>query len=79
MFMISVMEWLDSYLRNLLVDKLMEFGIPFCLITTYIHRLTLYRHTSVVVFGKEVFYGQGINTSLPGRSHASNHFLKIKL
>ncbi|KAJ7147552.1 PPPDE putative peptidase domain-containing protein [Mycena crocata] len=26
-------------------------------------------HTSVVVFGKEVFYGQGINTTLPGRSH----------
>ncbi|KAG6839694.1 hypothetical protein C0991_012511 [Blastosporella zonata] len=29
-------------------------------------------HTSVVVFGKEVFYGQGINTTLPGRSHASD-------
>ncbi|KAG9092003.1 hypothetical protein FS749_016078 [Ceratobasidium sp. UAMH 11750] len=26
-------------------------------------------HTSVVVFGKEIFYGQGINTTLPGRSH----------
>ncbi|KAJ6557338.1 PPPDE putative peptidase domain-containing protein [Mycena vulgaris] len=26
-------------------------------------------HTSIVVFGKEVFYGQGINTTLPGRSH----------
>ncbi|GLB45458.1 putative DUF862-domain-containing protein [Lyophyllum shimeji] len=26
-------------------------------------------HTSVVVFGREVFYGQGINTTLPGRSH----------
>ncbi|KIJ54831.1 hypothetical protein M422DRAFT_221228 [Sphaerobolus stellatus SS14] len=26
-------------------------------------------HTSVVVFGKEVFYGQGITTTLPGRSH----------
>ncbi|KAF9479923.1 thioredoxin family protein [Pholiota conissans] len=26
-------------------------------------------HTSVVVFGKEVFYGQGINTTAPGRSH----------
>ncbi|KAF8158518.1 thioredoxin family protein [Crassisporium funariophilum] len=26
-------------------------------------------HTSVVVFGKEVFYGQGINTTPPGRSH----------
>lgn len=26
-------------------------------------------HTSVVVFGKEVFYGQGISTTLPGRSH----------
>lgn len=26
-------------------------------------------HTSIVVFGKETFYGQGINTTLPGRSH----------
>ncbi|KAJ7935498.1 PPPDE putative peptidase domain-containing protein [Mycena leptocephala] len=26
-------------------------------------------HTSIVVFGKEVFYGQGINMTLPGRSH----------
>ncbi|KAJ7459714.1 PUL domain-containing protein [Mycena latifolia] len=26
-------------------------------------------HTSIVVFGKEVFYGQGINTTAPGRSH----------
>ncbi|KAH0586619.1 hypothetical protein H2248_007839 [Termitomyces sp. 'cryptogamus'] len=26
-------------------------------------------HTSVVIFGKEVFYGQGISTTLPGRSH----------
>jgi hypothetical protein len=26
-------------------------------------------HTSIVVFGKEVYYGQGISTSLPGRSH----------
>ncbi|KAF8192182.1 PPPDE putative peptidase domain-containing protein [Pholiota molesta] len=26
-------------------------------------------HTSVVVFGKEIFYGQGINTTAPGRSH----------
>ncbi|KAI0320158.1 PPPDE putative peptidase domain-containing protein [Amylostereum chailletii] len=26
-------------------------------------------HTSVVVFGKEVFYGQGINITAPGRSH----------
>jgi len=26
-------------------------------------------HTSIVVFGKEVFYGQGIATTLPGRSH----------
>lgn len=27
------------------------------------------RHTSVVVFGKEVFYGQGINITAPGQSH----------
>jgi hypothetical protein len=26
-------------------------------------------HTSVVVFGKEIFYGQGIHTTLPGKSH----------
>ncbi|KAF9492035.1 thioredoxin family protein [Pleurotus eryngii] len=26
-------------------------------------------HTSVVVFGREVFYGQGIMTAAPGRSH----------
>ncbi|TFK39368.1 DUF862-domain-containing protein [Crucibulum laeve] len=26
-------------------------------------------HTSVVVYGKEIFYGQGINITLPGRSH----------
>ncbi|KAK7048237.1 PPPDE putative peptidase domain-containing protein [Favolaschia claudopus] len=26
-------------------------------------------HTSIVVYGKEVFYGQGISTTLPGRSH----------
>ncbi|KAF7365360.1 hypothetical protein MVEN_00408000 [Mycena venus] len=26
-------------------------------------------HTSIVVYGKEVFYGQGISTTLPGKSH----------
>ncbi|KIY63395.1 DUF862-domain-containing protein [Cylindrobasidium torrendii FP15055 ss-10] len=26
-------------------------------------------HTSIVVFGKEVFYGQGIDITAPGRSH----------
>ncbi|EJC97999.1 DUF862-domain-containing protein [Fomitiporia mediterranea MF3/22] len=26
-------------------------------------------HTSVVVFGKEIFYGQGICTTMPGQSH----------
>ncbi|KAH7337184.1 PPPDE putative peptidase domain-containing protein [Rhizoctonia solani] len=26
-------------------------------------------HTSVVVFGKEIFYGQGISITAPGRSH----------
>ncbi|KAF8517353.1 thioredoxin family protein [Hysterangium stoloniferum] len=26
-------------------------------------------HTSVVVFGKEIFYGQGISITLPGKSH----------
>ena len=35
-----------------------------------IWRFTLvYRHTSVVVFGKEIFYGQGISITLPGRTH----------
>jgi len=28
-------------------------------------------HTSVVVFGKEIFYGRGIDVTLPGRSHVS--------
>jgi hypothetical protein len=27
------------------------------------------RHSSIVVYGKEVFYGQGIDTTAPGRSH----------
>lgn len=27
------------------------------------------RHTSIVVYGKEVFYGQGIAVTAPGRSH----------
>jgi hypothetical protein len=27
------------------------------------------RHTSIVIFGKEYSYGQGINVNLPGRSH----------
>ena len=27
------------------------------------------RHTSIVVFGKEVFYGQGIAITKPGQSH----------
>ncbi|KAF8221391.1 DUF862-domain-containing protein [Tricholoma matsutake] len=26
-------------------------------------------HTSVVVYGREIFYGQGIDVTLPGRSH----------
>ena len=33
------------------------------------------RHTSVVVYGKEIFYGQGINITQPGRSHASQYLL----
>lgn len=31
----------------------------------------LYRHTSIVVFGKEIFYGQGISITGPGQSHVS--------
>ena len=64
----------------------MEFGIALFLLLPTIHLYNtndrlffvtfLYRHTSVVVFGKEVFYGQGLDTSLPGRSHVSNHFLE---
>ena len=56
-------------------------GIWYSLLFYNLHPLlncTLYRHTSVVVFGKEVFYGGGINTTLPGRSHVSNHFPKIR-
>jgi PPPDE putative peptidase domain len=26
-------------------------------------------HTSVVVFGQEIFYGQGISITAPGKSH----------
>lgn len=29
----------------------------------------LARHTSVVAFGKETFYGHGINQARPGKSH----------
>ncbi|KAH9924254.1 DUF862-domain-containing protein [Epithele typhae] len=29
-------------------------------------------HTSVVIFGKEVFYGQGISITAPGQSHHGN-------
>ncbi|KDQ06791.1 hypothetical protein BOTBODRAFT_39329 [Botryobasidium botryosum FD-172 SS1] len=29
-------------------------------------------HTSVVVFGQEIFYGQGISITAPGRSHHGN-------
>ncbi|KAJ3777931.1 PPPDE putative peptidase domain-containing protein [Lentinula raphanica] len=29
-------------------------------------------HTSIVVFGKEIFYGQGIDITAPGRSHHGN-------
>ncbi|KAJ4481957.1 PPPDE putative peptidase domain-containing protein [Lentinula aciculospora] len=29
-------------------------------------------HTSIVVFGKEIFYGQGINVTAPGQSHHGN-------
>ncbi|KAJ3733325.1 PPPDE putative peptidase domain-containing protein [Lentinula guzmanii] len=29
-------------------------------------------HTSIVVFGKEVFYGQGIDITAPGQSHHGN-------
>lgn len=31
------------------------------------------RHTSVVVFGKEVYYGQGIVIKEPGQSHVRLH------
>ena len=46
---------------------------------TLIVNCTLDRHTSVVVFGKEVFYGHGINTSPPGGSHVSNHSSELKI
>lgn len=42
-----------------------------CSIVNIIQLITSPRHTSVVAFGKEVFYGQGINMTAPGRSHAS--------
>jgi PPPDE putative peptidase domain len=33
-------------------------------------------HTSVVIFGKEVFYGQGISITAPGKSHVCPIFVK---
>jgi hypothetical protein len=38
-------------------------------ISMFLFLIEALRHTSVVVFGKEVFYGQGICLSSPGRSH----------
>jgi len=26
-------------------------------------------HTSIVVYGREIFYGQGVSESAPGKSH----------
>ena len=37
------------------------------------------RHTSVVVFGKEIFYGQGICITQPGMSHVRAFLLPRKL
>lgn len=34
-------------------------------------------HTSVVVFGMEVFYGQGISITLPRKSHVSVHSMLL--
>jgi hypothetical protein len=31
--------------------------------------LTFFRHTSIVVYGKEIFFGQGICITRPGKSH----------
>lgn len=36
-------------------------------------------HTSVVVFGKEVFYGAGIDVTLPGRSHHGSPLQEIDM
>jgi hypothetical protein len=33
-----------------------------------LNKLTL-RHTSVVVFGREIFFGQGVLESVPGKTH----------
>lgn len=38
---------------------------------------TTYRHTSVVAFGKEIFYGPGICETEPGRSHVSCYGRKL--
>ncbi|CAL1713052.1 unnamed protein product [Somion occarium] len=37
-----------------------------------LNRRNLNRHTSVVVFGREIFYGQGISITHPGQSHHGN-------
>ena len=31
------------------------------------------RHTSIVVFGREMFYGRGIITTAPGQSHVGDY------
>jgi hypothetical protein len=37
-------------------------------VTQYQTKLTT-RHTSVVVFGREIFFGQGVLESVPGKTH----------
>lgn len=36
-------------------------------------------HTSVVVFGKEIFYGQGISITPPGKSHLGQPFRIVEM
>lgn len=55
-------------------DKLMVSGV-YCVIVLWQSSDGLSskrRHTSIVVFGKEIFYGRGIITTGPGQSHVRN-------
>ena len=36
-------------------------------------------HTSVVVFGQEIFYGQGISITAPGKSHVCFYYQIIHI
>lgn len=38
-----------------------------------------FRHSSIVVFGEEIFFGQGIQRTRPGGSHHGQPLKRVKL